>query len=240
MRSKFLLGLVVMLLMAVPAMAVPISFEIYGDASGLYFDPAAVESDFDVTFSITMTADTANLQTATYVPTGTPVLFYGDLTGTLTIFADYVGGLTGYTAAIADPLYVARSLGVWPASFGLGIYDPANFASPDLALIGDIMTSALPASATGIMGSSQSFTTDTWMMAGALNLADGSVIEFQSPTISGYIPNPDNPTGNPDLGPVDIPTYYPVTITSVTTPEPSMFFLFGAGLVGLGLLRKKM
>lgn len=240
MRSKFLLGLVVMLLMAVPAMAVPISFEIIGDASGVYFDPAAVESDFDATFMITMTADTDNVQTATYLPTGTPVMFYGDLVGTLTIFTDYVGGLTGYTADIADPLYVARSLGVWPASFGLGIYDPALFADPDGPLVGDVMTADLPASATGIMGSSQSFVTEDWTVGGALNLVDGAVIEFQHLSIAGYMPNPDNPTGDPDLGPTEIPYYYPVQVSSYTTPEPSMFFLFGAGLVGLGLLRKKM
>jgi hypothetical protein len=248
MRSKFLLGLVVMMLMAVPAMAAPISITFTGSAAG-FLDLA----DVDVDYSITFGADTANLLSGTFVSTGQSVDYYAALNATVTLaYYDLVTGLptgvvdTFTTDPTLNTFYVAQSPAqtvgtvAYPPTFAYGIWDPALFSDPNLGLGFDGIS--LDTSGTG-MGSSfikyggQSFTEYNFMLAIGMIFTTGQELGLESPTI-GMIPNPAYPH-DPINEPLEIPGQLPITISATAVPEPSMFLLFGAGLLGLGMLRKK-
>jgi hypothetical protein len=209
MRSKFLLGLVVMMLLAVPAFAMPLNFTFSGAGDGLY---ETLGVDFVGDFSFSMIADTANLLSGNMTDilgNTVPVLYYGELGGSLT--------LNGVTEAIMEQLYVSYNTADGNISFG--IWDPSLISAPDIPMVGDIIA-VFNIGVYDMMSYVAPTTSGNFALVnGAVTLASSGVFALE--IIAGS--SPDFPNGS----------------VTWSVPEPSMFLLFGAGMLGFGILRKK-
>jgi hypothetical protein len=226
MRSKILLGLVVMMLMAVPAMAVPVGISVQGSALGQVITPLLVPvfDQIDIAYTINMMANSAALVTD---PMG--FSYYDNLAATISFvgtFTDPLGVVTPVNevnVGIAELLYAsdAFSIGYAPLLTGLGDAILVPAATPMNMLVSNAIYTET------YNYTNVAFTLTTGLYA-------GNVLIFEAPPIIGFKWDPNFPQ-NPNPEPI-----YPVIVAKIMVPEPSVFMLFGAGLLGLGLLRKKM
>jgi hypothetical protein len=221
--KKVLLAVSVFMLflfVAVPAMAVPITFNFYGEIGGNFDDAVG----FDGTYAITAIADTSSLAAGTLID-GSPVLYYANpfVSGSLRLSGSTYDllnnnadlGKISNTFAIASPLYVALSQ--VDGALGFGVWDPAMINDPlESPFTGDVVTAWGLSNAYDMISSFGPITTLDFLAGGALLLASGETFNFE-------------------LAPEGSTLTY-----SANVPETSMFLLFGAGLAGLGLLRKKV
>jgi hypothetical protein len=234
MRSKILLGLVLMMFVAVPAMAVPVGISVSGGALGTvvtldaFGNVLSVAADnMDIAYTISMTADSAALVVD-------PVFgsYYDNLVATISFAGtfetiDPVTGLAVITpvnqvnVGIAELLYASDF-------FSIG-YAPLLTGTGDAIIVPGPMNMV---ASNAIYTETYNYTNVAFTLASGLYV--GNTMIFEAAPIIGFKWDPNFPQ-NPNPEPI-----YELIVAKVIVPEPSIFMLFGAGLLGLGLLRKKM
>lgn len=236
MRNKILLGLVLMMFIAVPAMAVPVGISVSGGALGtvVTLDPfgnvlSVAADNMDITYTINMSTDTTALITD---PMG--FSYYDNLVATISFAGTFetIDPVTGLPViAVVNELNVAIAELLYASdAFSIG-YAPLLLGAGDAILVPGAAPMNMVAS-NAIYTETYNYTNVAFTLAGGLYV--GNTMIFEAPPIIGYKWDPNFPQ-NPNPEPI-----YEVIVAKVMVPEPSIFMLFGAGLLGLGLLRKKM